>query len=210
MRLLLLILLLPLNASASQAVFEDGALVSTGFPEGRIEIAPEFQHLGAESFLLRGTNPTEIHLFVTADPDGRVRRLLWVQFENFGPDQPERTFNYERDPERLELDGHWLYSNRGRFDFHAILAEETDDSDIAAVYRLLHAAGMDFGADVMRQRLVLLDRPRRHELMFIYGEDLANYGLTLAELRGDQSDRWPALRDRMQAGALEAIGLDLD
>jgi hypothetical protein len=53
------------------------------------------------------------------------------------------------------------------------------------------------GPDVLFQRLVwLLDRPARNEVMVIYLEDLADHGLTAADLGpgGRAADRWPAMQ----------------
>ena len=54
--------------------------------------------------------------------------------------------------------------------------------------------------DVMRERYVrLLDEARRNEILLIYAENLAQYGLTAADLAvgGKSAQEWPRLREEM-------------
>lgn len=63
----------------------------------------------------------------------------------------------------------------------------------------------------MYVRLVhLLDEQKRQELMIIYGEDVAQYGLTAADLQegGKEHDRWPAIAEGLLERAEKKIALE--
>jgi hypothetical protein len=64
------------------------------------------------------------------------------------------------------------------------------------------------GPELLLERLVwLLDSPPRNELMVIYMEDLADQGLTAADLRegGTAWDRWPAVSEAFHRRAVAAF-----
>ncbi len=70
------------------------------------------------------------------------------------------------------------------------------DSDGARARAFVKEKGWTLGPDVLTERLVwILDSPARNELMLIYMEDLADHGLTAADLAqgGKARERWPAM-----------------
>ncbi|MDQ3855682.1 MAG: hypothetical protein M3281_04720, partial [Chloroflexota bacterium] len=67
-------------------VVEANRIVSLALPSVRITIDPGFTYVGGPCFLLYGIACAEQHLFVIADKERTVRRLVWVQFEGFLPD----------------------------------------------------------------------------------------------------------------------------
>jgi len=74
-------------------------------------------------------------------------------------------------------------------------------SDRERVLQLVAQAGYTMPAETMSVRLVnLLDESKRQELMFIYTEDLALSGTSVAELQaGGGEAKWQGL----QAGLIE-------
>lgn len=146
-------------------------------------------HLGSERFTLYGVADAEVHVFVEADADKRMRRLWWVQFESYLPSKPELSYNYADGNRPVALGGvtTWLRSNPV-----STTGPTRAGSDREHVFGILRRAGIAIPAEAMNVRMVqLLDDPAgtgkgaRRELMVIYSEDLALSGKTLAELTAD-------------------------
>src|ERR687894_628686 len=80
-------------AMSSSRVVEANRIVSQALPPVQISVDPGFTYAGGPRFELYGIAHAEQHLFVVADEQHTVRRLVWVQFEGFLPDN-ERTYRY--------------------------------------------------------------------------------------------------------------------
>ncbi|MCI0576963.1 MAG: hypothetical protein L0331_12220 [Chloroflexi bacterium] len=175
-------------------------------PSIRIKVNGAFSYVGGLSFVLYGVAQVEQHHFVVAGANGRVARLLWVQFEGFLDDN-SRTYNY-RMTDRLSLGG---------FEFlHDADVMNVDEdyrqrpaSDSAHVVEYLKEQGFNFSGDTMFKRLVWLDEARRNELMFIYSEDLAPTGFRVADLAGGgvAAGRWLMLSQALHERALGSFTL---
>src|SRR5262245_3092338 len=67
-------------------------LTSAETPAARLEFNQDFKYVGGHVFILYGVARAEQHFFVDADPEGRVKRLYWVQFEGY---LPENNYTYK-------------------------------------------------------------------------------------------------------------------
>lgn len=190
----LLAVCLPAAAQATdqlQRQVQGQTIVSEHAPEVRLEFDKAFRYAGGQRFELYGVADAEQHFFVDVGPDGRFRRAYWVQFEGFLPSN-QKTYNY-KSPERVTIGG---------LEFIVDAGANGDDgqpdrpgSDGAWARKLLEGQGIRYPDEALLVRLVHLDTDRRNELMIIYAEDLAPFGVKAAEVNegGAQHARWPEL-----------------
>ena len=154
-------------------------IVSPALPPVHISIDPTLTYVGGPRFQLYGIAHAEQHLFVRAEPQHMIRRLVWVQFEGFLPDN-QRTYRYPV-TEIVTLGGaQFIYDASSVVIADAIA--ERPNSDLAAARDHLQAQGYRMPEMVGAQRFVYLIGPdNRHELMIIYGEfsEAAESGQTM-------------------------------
>jgi hypothetical protein len=159
----------------------------------QIEMPPDAQYLGGDRWVLYGVADCEIHVFVAADAKKQVKRMYWIQFEQFIPSRPELQHNYK--PEELtKFAGMEMYV-RSRFGKSDEGAKE--GSDLEHVQKLVRAKGYTMPLEMINVRLVrLLDPQRRKELMIIYAEDLEPTGLRFDDLvpGGKATEKWPDIQ----------------
>ncbi len=173
---------------------------SPELPSASIHVDETMTHVGGTSFELYGVADVEIHLFVEAE-GGRVKRLLWVQFEGYHDDL-DRSYDYSSDP-TIEVDGRPIHVNARFYPTSGFGGRPGSDGDHVA--RLLRENGYRLGTDLARVRLVwLLNEPPRDELMFIYLEDLADHGLSVEDL-GANEERWQELAQHLQSRGAAAF-----
>ena len=143
-------------------------LESPALPAVHISVDPDFTYAGGPDFELYGIAHAEQHLFVVADEHQVIRRLVWVQFEGFLPDN-QRTYRY-RVTQTVPLGGvPFIYDSSTAVVETAIA--ERPASDLAAVRKHLQEYGYSMPEKVLAQRFVHLIEPdHRNELMIIYGE----------------------------------------
>ena len=148
----------------------------------------------------------ELHAFVQADPQKKVQRLYWVQFESYLPTRPELRHTYDS-PRRTQISG---------LDFYVdTWVEPTNEhikpgSDVEHIHNLLETHGYKPPSAMMSVRLVhLLDPQKRKELMFIYSEDVASTGFTASQLRtgGPAHDQWPTIEPGLIERAKRSIAI---
>jgi hypothetical protein len=171
---------------------EGNVITSEQEPRIRIHLPKSVQYVGADRWVLYDMADCELHAFVDADGQKNVQRLYWVQFEGYLPTKPELKHQYDS-PRHVEI---------GDMDFYVDTWVANDEkihagSDREHIEALIRAKGYKMPAGMMYVRLVhLLDEQKRKELMIIYGEDLADTGLTVSELRegGKAYARWPRSR----------------
>jgi hypothetical protein len=171
---------------------ENNVITSKRDPQVRIHLPHSAQYIGADRWVLYGMADCELHAFVDVDPQKNVQRLYWVQFEGYLPSRPELKHTYDSP----------RHTNIGGLDFYVDTwvrtkdAEVRPDSDVEHILSRIGAKGYHMPDAMMYVRLVhLLDEQKRKELMIIYGEDVAQTGLTAVDLQpgGKAHDRWPAL-----------------
>jgi hypothetical protein len=174
-------------------------LTSTTMPPVRIEFDKNFKYVGSQSFVLYDVANAEQHFFAEFDNERRVKRLYWIQFEGYLPNN-SHSYNYKADK----------VVNIGGLDFIADAralniktSPSRPNSDGSRAREFLESKGhLLTGDDVLMQRLVhLVDEAKRNELMVIYIEDLSKTGLTAADLtpEGRAAARW----EEMSNGLLE-------
>jgi hypothetical protein len=179
-------------------------LTSTRDPAITIELPAEAQYLGADRWELYDACDAELHVFVEAGPDKRVRRLYWVQFEQYLPNNTytyDYTFQEKLTHAGLTFDVSPNYRRTTR--------TSRPGSDREHVIAMLTKHGYALPPETMSVRLVnLLDDSRRKELMFIYIEDLALSGTTVWDLeKGKSSSKWATLKQELTRRALDRIEL---
>jgi hypothetical protein len=174
-------------------------LTSNEMPAVRLEFGKEFKYVGSQSFILYDVARAEQHFFVDADKQNRIRRLYWIQFEGY---LPNNTHSYRYKVNHLVniggldfiADGYArnLKANPGRA-----------DSDGSRARSFLESKGYRLASDdVLSERLVhMVDKEKRNELMIIYAEDLSRMGLVAGDLQegGKAIARW----DEIVKGLLE-------
>jgi hypothetical protein len=169
-------------------------------------------YVGSDRFDLYGVADAEVQVFVEADAKKRVTRLYWIQFESYWPSKPEHSYNYTGD----RREQHWgttVWVNAGA---GATSAPTRPGSDRQHVLSILERAGYIPPAEMMRVRLIqLLDDPKgtgrgRQELMFIYAEDLAATGNTLADVttNDEPNANWVPIEKGLVERAVKAFSVE--
>ena len=189
----------------SQVTVDGTMLVSKEFPEGTVKVDSMLAYVGGETFILYEVARCEIHLYAEADESGRIHRLYWFQFEGYLPSIIPRSYDYSNDPYRTMIGKHEFFDSVRYYNVAASRENWSHDSDTMHVIRLLEQKGYHLDGDIMRIRLVRLDKSREQELMIIYMEDLDQHGFCLSDFEGEGGDaKWKeayeGLRTRAQAG----------
>ena len=207
--LLLIIVLFGLGIPAAMQqpsrTVKGQVLTSTEMPAVRLEFDKAFKYAGGHDFILYNVARAEQHFFVDADKQGRIKRLYWVQFEGYLPDNTH-TYQYKVNKS----------VNIGGFDFIADAYARNikvnpgrADSDGSRARAFLESKGFRWGSDeILSQRLVhLIDEAKRNELMIIYAEDLTALGLTAADLAtgGSAAARWGEVSNGLLNRALKGM-----
>ncbi|MBI3407456.1 MAG: TIGR03067 domain-containing protein [Planctomycetes bacterium] len=183
---------------------KDNVIKSPENPAVNLEFDKAFKYAGSVSFILYGVAHAEQHFFVDLDKDNRVKRLYWVQFEGFLPNN-KHTYKYKVTKT----------ANIGGLDFVADAsfrnAKSTGrkNSDSARARAFLESKGYRMQSDeVISQRLVhLMGEEKRDELMIIYMEDLAGNGLKAADFNrnGKAAEQWPEMSKQLLERAVKGI-----
>jgi hypothetical protein len=168
-------------------------------------------YVGSDRFDLYGIADAEVHLFVEADTRKRVKKLYWIQFEHYWPDKPDMTHDYTGD----RREQHWGTTVWVRAEPSDPSRPAKPGSDTEHVRSILKRAGYTPPVALMNVRMVqLLDDPKgtgrgRDELMFIYSEDLAQSGKTLAELtsEGRPNANWVPIEKGLVERAAKAFSV---
>lgn len=133
-----------------ERVVKGSTITSHSDPAMRIELPHQAQYLGGDRWVLYAVADCEIHVFVEADAKKQVRRMYWIQFEQFVPNRPELQHNYK--PEELtKFAGMEMYV-RARFGRSDEVAKE--GSDLEHVQALVRAKGYSMPPEMMNARLV--------------------------------------------------------
>jgi hypothetical protein len=187
-----------------ERVVKGSTITSHRDPAMRIELPHQAQYLGGDRWVLYGVADCEIQVFVEADAEKHVRRMYWIQFEQFIPSRPELQHNYK--PEELtKFAGMDMYV-RARFGKSDEVVKQ--GSDLEHVQALVRVKGYSLPPEMMNVRLVkLLDPQRRQELMIIYAENLEPTGVTFDDLMpgGKATDKWPGIQKSLTERAERQI-----
>jgi hypothetical protein len=178
-----------------------------------IRVPKSATYVGSDRFDLYGVADAEVEVFAEADKNKRLTKLYWIQFESYWPDKPNLTHDYTGD----RREHHWgttVWVNSGP---NSTTGAPRAGGDRAHVQALLERAGYKAPPEVATVRMVqLLDDPKgtghgRHEVMFIYAEDLAPTGKTLAELtdaKGETNASWEPLDKALVKRAFDAFSVE--
>lgn len=196
---------IPLAEVESNRIVHPAEAVTVSVPESA-------RYVGSERFNLYGVADAEVHVFVEADAEGRMRRLWWVQFESYLSSRPELSYNYADGNRPIELGGTRTWMRAGPA---GTTGPMRAGSDREHVFGILKRAGIAIPAEVMNVRLVqMLDDPAgtgkgRRELMIIYSEDLAMTGRALADLTtdGEPNAGWAPLEEGLIKRAVDSISV---
>ncbi len=195
-----------------RAAVADHGVTVPGPPALRIEVPRSAIYAGGERFELYANADAELHVFVDADTKKRIRRLYWVQQEEYLPSLPDKRYTYGKSDRRWTLWGEaaWIASGFGKTE--SIRRPGSDREHMIAV---LKRAGYSAPPTMMQVRIVrLLDDPAgtgfgRRELMLIYAEDLALSGEDFEALggEGEDTDRWRAIEPALVERASRAFAV---
>jgi hypothetical protein len=186
-----------------ERVVQGSTITSQRDPAVTIQLPAAAQYAGAARWDLYGICDAELHVFVEADAQKHVQGLYWVQFEHYLPDN---TYTYKYPfTEKLTLAGR-VFDVTTNF---RPAGSSKPGSDRERVLQLVAQAGYTMPAETMSVRLVnLLDESKRQELMFIYIEDLALSGASVAELQASGGEaQWQALKGGLIERATQRIKL---
>jgi hypothetical protein len=150
---------------------EGQTLISPELPAARLTFTPGFRYVGGQRFPLYGVADAEQHFFVDADRDGQIRRLYWLQFEHYMPDNDHR-YKYPI-TRTTEISGlPFLYDTELYTDYAAgPMPMPNSDGDKARA--LLAAKGFKLPHTAIRARMFHSPgNDNRSELMIIYMESL--------------------------------------
>jgi hypothetical protein len=184
---------------------EGRELISTARPAVRLKFDDAFKYVGTQKFTLYDVAHAEQHFFVDADRDGLIRRLFWVQFEGYLPDN-KHTYNYEM-KETLDLGGFAFGTDARAAKIPA--GAQRPDSDGGRAQSFLESKGYRMASDevLMRRFVHVLDESKRDELLIIYIEDLKGTGHTAADLseKGSAAAKWDEVSKGLLKRALSGM-----
>jgi hypothetical protein len=173
-------------------------------PKIRIELPATAHYVGADRWPLYDIADCELHVFVEAGSDKTVRRLYWIQFEQYLPTKPDLHHTYDS-PRTITLAGMNFYVDTWA---RSANAPTRPGSDVEHIRALIRAKGYTLPASMMSVRLVhLLDNAKRKELMIIYSEDLSPTGFNPDDLSpsGRARNRWPEIDKGLLDRALAQV-----
>lgn len=198
---------LPAQATRPERKVEGNVITSERDPRVRIHLPNSAQYVGADRWVLYDMADCELHAFVHADPQKNVQRLYWVQFEGYLPTKPELKHTYDS-PRHANLGGMDFYVDTW---VRARDAEMQPGSDLEHILALMRTRDFHMPAGMIYVRLVhLLDEQKRKELMIIYGENVAESGLTAVELQpgGKRHGQWPSIEKGLLERAEKSVTIE--
>ncbi|HEU4388391.1 MAG TPA: hypothetical protein VFV34_11380 [Blastocatellia bacterium] len=182
-------------------------LTSTGMPAVQLKFEKGFRYAGSQDFILYSVARAEQHFFVDADKQGRIKRLYWIQFEGYLPDN-KHTYRYTS-TNTVRIGGLEFIADAYARNIKANPGRPDSDGNRAREFLASRGYKMA-GDDVLSQRLVhLVDDAKRNELMIIYMEDLGGSGLVAADLApdGKAAAQWDKIREALLDRALKGMTL---
>lgn len=193
-------------------------LISGSDPEMSVRIAPGFEYLGPETFLLGGTHEAERHHFVKTDGH-EVTALLVFQFErildgvpgryefNIPPEESIAGSNYRFASQPVRLGSHDYVHNTWAFDTRRS-ARENPGRESDRTLKLLDKDGYDIDDGLIMARFVrAVGEDQRKEVIIFYMEPLRRSGHDLSEFPdgGPVSERFDNLSSAVVARARDVF-----
>lgn len=129
-----------------------------------VRAQPELRYAGGRRFILKSVADAEQHFFLSAQPNGDVERLYWLQAEELLPDSPGG-YDYAPDSLRSIDRLNWWVNLR------SMNGPVQSGSDRAAMVAFLSERGFHLPGTGRRLRLVYLPEAKgRREFMVVYLE----------------------------------------
>ena len=166
-------------------------IVSPSLPAADLTFAKSFHPAGSQRFSIHAVADAEQHFFVDADARGNVRRLYWIQFEHYLPDNDHR---YIYPPARaIDISGMRFIADTKLYTDYAGLTPQAG-SDVEQARTLLAAKGLTLPKSAIRVRMFHAGPDNRSELMIIYLEALPAAKLPPdAANEAPMDDKYPVL-----------------
>lgn len=170
-------------------------------PAVRITLPKQMRYVGTDRWILFGIANCQLFAFVDADPNKRVRRLYWVQFEGYVPSMPKLHHKYDS-KEHATMGGMdffvdtWTGSSTPskpdiepladfiRSKGYTVPSGINTGSDEQHIDALIASKGYKLPAKLSSVRFVHTLDAARKELMIIYSEQSSSTRkLTVADMR---------------------------
>lgn len=177
---------------------EGTAVVSMYDPVAKIQVPAGAVYVGAVRFVLFEAADCEIHLFVEADASKRIRRVYWVQFEAYLPEQPTLRYEPGKAYSPLEMSGLPFYQ-RARFGQSSDIPRPGSDAE--AAYALLKQNGYTLPPETVNVTYKHFFADMRKELLLMVIEDMSLSGVTFEQLVKDGALQpvWDPIAEQLKA-----------
>ena len=170
---------------------------SASTPAVELEFGKDFKYAGGHKFVLYDVASAEQHFFVDADKDGRVKRMYWVQFEGYLPNNTH-TYDY-KGTKTVTIGGLDFIADAYARNIKANPGRPDGDGALGRAF--LEKKGYRLAGDeIVSQRLLhFIGEKKRDELMIIYLEDMSGLGLTAADVNkgGKAEAQWKDIADAL-------------
>jgi hypothetical protein len=195
----------PAAAPPPERIVRDNVVISSRDPALNISVPKNATYIGAARWNLFDVADCELHVFVEADGERRVKKYYWIHFEGYLPSHPNFTYEHKGGAQQMV---YGLDMNvRARFGPTAEPQKAGSDSE--RVMKMITSAGYTLPAHIINVRFIhLLDASKRRELMVIYTEDMAPTGLTSNDLIKDNkvdAEKWASIEAPLIRRALDNV-----
>lgn len=194
--------------TTQQRYVEGTVFTSTYLPALRIEIDEAMTYVGMMDFILKDIARVERYVFVEADVQQRVERMIVFQFEGF-LDNNDHYYRYRfTNPDTLG--GHVFNHNTWYYDDAAEMARNPG-AESERTRAFLEGKGYRLDTELMMSRFVgVVDEEKRNELILFYFENVRDTGFTLAEIATEGGDIRPehaALDAALKQRSLQSLAI---
>jgi hypothetical protein len=180
------------------------SVTSSQLPRAKVTLPRSFRYVGTDKWTLFDVADCEIFVFVEADREKRVKSYCWVQFEAYLPSKPNYSYDYKNGKD-IKIAG-MEFNIRPRFG--EMETSPKPGSEIEHVIKLISGAGYKLPAEIVNVRLVHLPEPtKRSEMMILYAEDMATYGVKFSDLieDGKIGPKWAQVEEKLVTRAFERV-----
>jgi len=178
---------------------------SKTLPAGELEFGKDFKYAGGHKFVLYNVANAEQHFYVDADKDGHIKRMYWVQFEGYLPNNTN-SYNY-KGTKTVNIGGLDFIADAYARNIKANPGRPDGDGALGRAF--LESKGYKLASDeTLSQRLLhYIGEKKRDELMIIYLEDMTGLGFTSADVAkgGKAEARWSEITEGLLARAMKDL-----
>jgi len=167
-----------MTASPKRTI-RDNIITSPAQPAIKLHIADSFTYVGRLKFIIKQVAEAEVFIFVSADSDKKIDRILIVQFEGWLDDNAY-TYNYPVRHTVILGEHEYVHDT---FVYPSALDDAEPESDSAQTRNFIAQQGYTLPTEVISCRFIrALDTTRRTEILFSYAEDLSAYGFHVRDI----------------------------